>query len=127
VANRHTPIDATPLPRRWRPPVCGACHRRPSGEIKKLIDTVEGETGQPVHPHGDGHPGPAPRTRSASDAQKIAALKRAWRAVYPDIQGIPPLKLEISRFVKNFLDVTVDPEHCPANGRLDDGARWPAS
>ena len=32
--------------------------------------------------------------------------------MYPDIQGIPPLKREISRFVKNFLDVTVDPEHC---------------
>jgi aspartate/methionine/tyrosine aminotransferase len=52
-----------------------------------------------------------PPSQIAVDAQ-IEALKRGVAAVYPDIQGIPPVKREIARFVKNFLNVDVDPEHC---------------
>ena len=52
-----------------------------------------------------------PPTQVAVEAQ-IEALRRGVAAVYPDIQGIPPVKREIARFVKQFLGVTVDPEHC---------------
>jgi aspartate/methionine/tyrosine aminotransferase len=52
-----------------------------------------------------------PPTQIGVDAQK-AALDRGVAAIYPDIFGIQPLKYEISRFVKNFLDVDVSPEGC---------------
>jgi len=79
-------------------------------EIKKLVDTIEAETGARYLRMEMGIPG-LPPNPIAVKAQ-IEALQRGVAAVYPDIQGHPPLKLEIARFVKNFLDVTVDPEHC---------------
>jgi aspartate/methionine/tyrosine aminotransferase len=55
------------------------------------------------------------------DAQ-VEALKKGVAAIYPDIQGIPELKTEIARFVKLFLDITVDPEHClPTVGSMMGG------
>jgi aspartate/methionine/tyrosine aminotransferase len=45
-------------------------------------------------------------------AAQIEALKNGVAAIYPDIQGIPPVKQEIARFVKQFLNIDVDPEHC---------------
>ena len=79
-------------------------------EIKKMIDRIEAQTGQTFIRMEMGIPG-LPPTQVAVEAQ-IAALRRGVAAVYPDIQGIPPLKQEISRFVKLFLNVDVLPEHC---------------
>jgi aspartate/methionine/tyrosine aminotransferase len=39
-------------------------------------------------------------------------LKRGVANTYPDIQGIPQLKNEASRFVKLFLNIDVNPEGC---------------
>lgn len=79
-------------------------------EVKKLIDTIERETGQRYVRMEMGIPG-LPPNDIAVKAQ-IAALERGVAAIYPDIQGIPPLKQEISRFVKLFLGVDVQPDHC---------------
>jgi aspartate/methionine/tyrosine aminotransferase len=79
-------------------------------EIKKLIDTIEGETGQRYIRMEMGVPGLPPHPIAVK--AQVEALERGVAAVYPDIQGIQPLKREISRFVKNFLDVSVDPAHC---------------
>jgi len=79
-------------------------------EIKRLIDGIEQETGQRYVRMEMGIPG-LPPNQIAVEAQ-IAALRRGVAAVYPDIQGIPPVKREIARFVQQFLGVTVDPEHC---------------
>jgi aspartate/methionine/tyrosine aminotransferase len=43
---------------------------------------------------------------------EIAALEKGVASIYPDIQGIPELKTESSRFVKLFLDVDVNLEGC---------------
>jgi len=43
---------------------------------------------------------------------EIEALKKGIANTYPDIQGIPQLKKEASRFVKLFLNIDVDPEGC---------------
>jgi hypothetical protein len=59
-------------------------------EIKRLVDNIEAASGQKVHPHGDGHPG-LPPTQIGVDAE-IEALKKGVAAIYPDIDGIPPLK-----------------------------------
>ncbi|HAH59448.1 MAG TPA: aminotransferase, partial [Bacteroidales bacterium] len=43
---------------------------------------------------------------------EIEALRSGVAAIYPDIDGTKKLKKEISRFVKNFLDIHVDPAGC---------------
>jgi len=79
-------------------------------EIKKLIDGIERETGKKYIRMEMGIPG-LPAAQIGVEAE-IAALKKGVASVYPDIQGIPELKKEASRFVKLFLDVDVDPEGC---------------
>lgn len=110
MANRHTPIDADAVTRAIATSGLKSLSNASIREVKKLIDRIEGETGQRFIRMEIGIPG-LPPNPIAVDAQ-IAALKRGVAAVYPDIQGIPPLKQEIARFVKNFLNVAVDPEHC---------------
>jgi len=79
-------------------------------EIKKLIDGIEQETGKKYIRMEMGIPG-LPAAQVGVEAE-IAALKKGVASIYPDIQGIPELKKEASRFVKLFLDVDVDPEGC---------------
>lgn len=89
-------------------------------EIKKLVDQIEGDSGVKFVRMEMGIPG-LPALQVGVDAQ-IQALKDGVAAIYPDIQGIPALKREIARFVKLFLDVTVDPEHCvPTVGSMMGG------
>ncbi len=78
-------------------------------EIKHIIDLIEKETGEKFVRMEMGIPGlPAPQV--AIDAEK-KALDEGCAQMYPDIDGVPELKHEISRFVKNFIDVDV-PELC---------------
>ncbi len=79
-------------------------------EIKKLIDGIEQETSKKYIRMEMGVPG-IPASQVGVEAE-IAALKKGVASIYPDIQGIPELKKESSRFVKLFLDVDVDPEGC---------------
>jgi aspartate/methionine/tyrosine aminotransferase len=79
-------------------------------EIKKLIDGIEKETGKKYIRMEMGIPG-LPPSKIGVEAE-IEALKKGVASIYPDIQGIPELKKEASRFVKLFLDVDVDPEGC---------------
>ncbi len=79
-------------------------------EIKKLVDEVEKTSGVRFIRMEMGIPG-LPATKIGVKAE-IAALESGVAAVYPDIHGIPTLKLEISRFVKNFMDIEVNPEGC---------------
>lgn len=43
---------------------------------------------------------------------EIAALESGVASIYPNIDGIPALKQEASRFVKAFIDVDISPEGC---------------
>lgn len=43
---------------------------------------------------------------------EIAALESGVASIYPNIDGIPALKLEASRFVKAFINVDISPEGC---------------
>jgi len=50
---------------------------------------------------------------------EIAALREGVSAVYPNITGIAPIKEEISRFIKLFLDIDISPAGCiPTVGSL---------
>lgn len=79
-------------------------------EIKKLVDNIEKATNEKFIRMEMGVPG-LPPAQAGVDGQ-IEALQRGVAATYPDIQGVQPLKEEISKFVKLFMDVDVDPQAC---------------
>ncbi|MCL2289655.1 MAG: pyridoxal phosphate-dependent aminotransferase [Bacteroidetes bacterium] len=89
-------------------------------EIKKLINDIEAASSTPFIRMEMGIPG-LPACKIGVDAQ-IEALKNGCAAIYPDIDGTPDLKKEVSRFVKNFLDLDVLPESCiPTVGSMMGG------
>ena len=88
-------------------PVVGKASIR---EIKRLVDMIERESGLKFIRMEMGVPGLPPA--SIGTQAEMEALQRGVAAIYPDIDGIPPLKQEISRFVRNFLDIDVNPEGC---------------
>ncbi len=79
-------------------------------EIKRLVDNVEQETGQKYIRMEMGIPGLPPSDIGIK--AEIEALKKGVAALYPDIDGIKPLKKEISRFIKLFADTDIDPSGC---------------
>ncbi|MHC1774126.1 MAG: aminotransferase class I/II-fold pyridoxal phosphate-dependent enzyme [Lentimicrobium sp.] len=79
-------------------------------EIKRLIDNIERETGKKYIRMEMGIPGLKPS--SIGTEAEIEALRNGVAAIYPDIDGTPGLKNEISRFVKNFMNIDVSPEAC---------------
>jgi len=79
-------------------------------EIKKLIDDIETETGERFVRMEMGIPG-LPAVEVGVKAE-IEALKKGVANTYPDIQGIPQLKKEASRFAKLFLNIDVNSESC---------------
>lgn len=89
-------------------------------EIKRLIDNIEKASGIKFVRMEMGVPG-LPPSPIGTEAE-IEALKRGVAAIYPDIDGIPELKQETSRFVRNFLDIDVNPEGCiPTVGSMQGG------
>ena len=53
---------------------------------------------------------------------EIKALKNGVASKYPMIEGVEALKKEISRFVKNFTNIDVDPQGClPTVGSMQGG------
>jgi aspartate/methionine/tyrosine aminotransferase len=79
-------------------------------EIVALVNLVEEETGLKYIRMEMGVPG-LPPSEIGIEAE-IRALKAGIAAIYPMVDGIRPLKQETSRFVKNFLDISVSPEGC---------------
>jgi aspartate/methionine/tyrosine aminotransferase len=89
-------------------------------EIKRLVDNIEEATGQRFVRMEMGIPG-LPPAQIGVEAE-IEALKKGVAAIYPDIDGIRPLKEEISRFVKLFMDTDVSPKGCiPTVGSMQGG------
>ncbi len=89
-------------------------------EIKKLVDVIEKQTGEKFIRMEMGIPG-LPPAKIGVNAE-IEALKKGVASIYPDIQGIPSLKTEASRFVKLFLDIDINPEGCiPTVGSMQGG------
>ena len=81
-------------------------------EIKKLSDTLEKASGVHFIHMEMGNPG-LPAAKVGIDAQ-IEALKKGVPATYPDIDGVPAMRQEASRFIKNFIDIDIKPENCLA-------------
>ena len=89
-------------------------------EVKRLINQIEIESGKEFIRMEMGIPG-LPACKVGVEAQ-IQALKNGVASLYPDIEGIPDLKKEAARFVKNFIDLDVNPENCiPTVGSMMGG------
>ena len=89
-------------------------------EVKKLINNIETETGQKFIRMEMGVPG-LPAAKIGVEAE-IEALKNGCAAVYPEIDGLPELKTEMTRFAKLFLDIDISPENCiPTVGSMQGG------
>ncbi len=86
-------------------------------ELVKLVNEIEKDTGEEYIRMEMGIPGLNP-PNIATEAE-IEALERGVAARYPMIDGIPDLKREIKRFVKQFLDIDVEEANCvPSVGSM---------
>jgi len=117
---RNTPINAEVVARKIREGGFDSVGRASIREIKKLVDEIEKETGDKYIRMEMGVPGLAPNKIGVE--AEIKALRDGVAAIYPDIFGIAPLKKEIVRFVKLFLDIDVDEQGCiPTVGSMQGG------
>lgn len=79
-------------------------------EMGKMVNTIEQRSGVRFIHMEMGVPG-LPAASVGIDAE-IAALKSGVASIYPNIEGIPQVKQEASRFVKQMMDVDVNPQGC---------------
>lgn len=79
-------------------------------ELVKLVNEIEKKTGIKYIRMEMGVPGLEP-TQIGIDAE-IEALKRGVASKYPMIDGVPELKREVARFVKNFINIDVEEQGC---------------
>lgn len=107
---KNTPINYEVVTRKIKESQLDSVGKASIREIKKLVDNIESETGEKYVRMEMGIPG-LPPVQIGVDAE-IEALKKGVAAVYPDIHGIKALKSEISRFVKNFINIDVSEEGC---------------
>ncbi len=117
---RNTPIDASVVETKIRESGLASLDTASIREIVKLVNQIEKETGEKYIRMEMGVPG-LPSPMVGINAEK-AALDDGVTALYPNIEGLPQLKSETSRFIKLFLDIDVDPKGCvPTVGSLMGG------
>lgn len=86
-------------------------------EVKAIAAKVEAETNMEFIKMEMGVPGLPPS--SVGVKAEIAALESGIASLYPDINGLPELKEEASRFVKAFINVDIKSEGCvPVTGSM---------
>jgi aspartate/methionine/tyrosine aminotransferase len=89
-------------------------------ELVRLVNEVENETGEKYIRMEMGVPGLPPA--QAGIEGEINALKSGVASQYPMIEGVGTLKKEISLFVKNFINIDVNPDNClPTVGSMQGG------
>lgn len=116
----HTPIDyqtVTNAINQSNIPDLGLATIR---EIVRLVNNLETETGKKYIRMEMGVPGlPPPDVGTLAE---IEALTNGVAAIYPMLDGIPSLKEETSKFVKNFMNIDVPPICCiPTVGSMQGG------
>lgn len=81
-------------------------------ELVRMVNDIETRTGEKFIRMEMGVPGLDPAEIGIN--AEIEALKRGVGSKYPMIEGVKDLKEEISRFVKLFMNIDVDPAGCIA-------------
>ena len=79
-------------------------------EVKSIAAFAEKESGVEYIKMEMGIPG-LPASSIGTEAQ-VKALQQGIAHSYPDIQGLPELKQQASRFVKAFIDLDISPVGC---------------
>ncbi len=108
--NKNTPINyeiVTEKRKASKLPSIGTASIR---ELVRLVNEIEQASGEKFIRMEMGVPGLLPPEVGTN--AEIEALKKGVASKYPMIEGLAPLKTEISRFVKLFLDIEVDEKVC---------------
>ena len=79
-------------------------------EVNRLVNEIEEATNKSFIRMEMGIPGLNPPEIAVN--AEIAALKKGVGSKYPPFDGIPELKNEISSFVKNFINIDINPASC---------------
>ncbi|MGM0498072.1 MAG: aminotransferase class I/II-fold pyridoxal phosphate-dependent enzyme, partial [Bacteroidota bacterium] len=116
----NTPIDKNTVSQKIKESGLEKIGNASIRELVKLVNEIEKVTGDKYIRMEMGVPGLEP-PEIAIDGE-IKALKRGVASKYPMIEGVEALKKEISRFVKNFTNIDVDPQGClPTVGSMQGG------
>ena len=107
---KQTPVDYQVINRKIRESGVESVGKASIREIVKLVNEIEKETGEKFIRMEMGVPGLEP-PKIAIEGE-IEALKNGVASKYPMIDGVEALKHEISRFIKNFLNLSLSPEGC---------------
>ncbi len=117
---RNTPINSSIVAAMIRESDLDSLDNASIREIVKLVNEIEKEAGEKFIRMEMGVPG-LPSPLVGIKAEK-AALDDGVTSIYPNIEGLPQLKGETSKFIKLFLDVDVSPKGCiPTVGSLMGG------
>jgi len=116
----NTPIDRDTVSQKIKASGLEKIGNASIRELVKLVNEIEKSTGDKYVRMEMGVPGLKP-PQIAIDGE-IKALKKGVASKYPMIEGVEPLKNEISRFVKNFMNIDVTPQGClPTVGSMQGG------
>jgi aspartate/methionine/tyrosine aminotransferase len=105
----NTPIDYNLVKQKIKESRLASVGKASIREILSLINSIEKDSGVKFIRMEMGVPG-LPASEIGINAEKNA-LEKGIANKYPNIEGIPELKREASRFVNLFLDIDV-PEKC---------------
>ena len=107
---KHTPINYEIVKNKIEESGLGNIGLASIRELVRLVNEIEQETGEKYIRMEMGVPGLEPA--QAGIEGEIEALRKGVASKYPMIEGAGVLKKEISRFVKNFLNLTVNQRNC---------------
>lgn len=86
-------------------------------EVVAMTNSIEKQSGEKFVRMEMGVPG-LPPSQVGVQAE-VAALKQGVASIYPQLDGLPELKHEASRFIKAFIDVDVPANNCvPVTGSM---------
>lgn len=89
-------------------------------EIVGLVNQIQEASGESFMRMEMGVPGLAPS--EIGTQAEIDALNRGVASQYPMVDGVKELKIETSRFVKNFMNIDISPTSCvPTVGSMQGG------
>ncbi len=120
ILTNNTPIDFDTVKSKITESGLEKVGRASIREIVRLVNEIESETGEKFIRMEMGVPGLEPPKIGIEG--EIAALRKGVASKYPMIDGVAELKDEISRFVKNFINIDVSPNGCiPTVGSMQGG------
>lgn len=114
---KNTPISAELINQTIREFHINEFSKATIREVKAIAAKAEQESGVEFIKMEMGVPG-LPASAVGVQAE-IEALQNGIASLYPDINGLPALKEEASKFIKAFINIGISPEGCvPVTGSM---------